>query len=173
MIAHPEHLRSAHLHRDPCVTVNGRPGAAAICASTPCPRQPSHTLNDGALSGRHTDLAHHSGASGRHLPCFRGSPPPCWPSRAERTCPIERPFSKEAAPCKATSEDAARRDRGSTSSTSAITVPSAAKVAGSASGSNAAHVRSVRPVAGSCVRPRSAAARPRAALPAARTARRP
>ena len=80
---------------------------------------------------------------------------------------------KEAAPCKATSGGADRRDRGSTSSTSAVTAPSAARTAEGASGSNGGRRRSVRPVVASFLRPRSAAARPKAASPAARTARRP
>ena len=66
-----------------------------------------------------------------------------------------------------------RQDRGSTSSMSAAIVPSVARTAGSASGSNAGLGRAVRPAAASFVRPRNAGARPRAVLPAARTARRP
>ena len=84
-----------------------------------------------------------------------------------------RRTTKEVAPCKATSGDADRQDRGSTSSMSASLQRSAARPAGGVSGSSASPRKPVRPAAASCARPKSAAARPRAALLLVRAARRP
>jgi hypothetical protein len=120
------------------------------------------------------DLAHHSGLPDSHLPCFGRSSPPCRPPQPKRTCwDATLSGGGSALQGHIRREGADLGDHGSTSSTSAATAPSAARAAVGASESSGGPRRSVRPVAASFARPRNAGARPRAALPPARTARRP
>ena len=103
--------------------------------------------------------ANHIGSSGDHLPCFRRSSPPCRQPLSRANVWRSEPQRREAEPCKATFEGAARQARGSTSSMSAATTPSGARSAGSASGSNAGPRRVCPACGGELLRDRRTAPR--------------
>ena len=142
-----------------------------------CPGEPGH-LSQTSMAASRTEqdragLANHDGSSDRHLPCFGCSPHLAGCLRqSERVWDNRTRIARGAALCKATSEGAQLRVPGSTFSTSAAIVPSAAMTAAGDSGSSGDPRSYARHVAASCKRPRSAGARPRAALLLVSTARR-
>ena len=172
-IARPKHLRPAYLSARPARDCSRQSGCCRnlrVHAIFTAAR--SRTERWSARLGATKPSRHHCGASGCRLPCFGPSPLPCRQSRRERTS-WDVPLSEGGSALQGHIRRRDRRDRGSTSSMSAATAPSAAGTVASASGSSGAPRISVRPAAVSFVRPRSAGVRPRAALPLARTARRP
>ena len=117
------------------------------------------------------DPTHHSGSLGAIFRALVGLP--ALPAASSRANVVGRSVQQGGSALQGHIRRRDRRDRGSTSSTSAAIGAQRCQGCGKRFWIERRPKDSVRPAAASCVRPRSAGARPRAALLAARTARRP